>query len=393
MRRSTVLSAIRAFPHTRHATKIILVTALLLNVAGCSLVSLKEKPLPARDLNARVLTREYSAHFIAAIEKCADDISAKETDQQVLINTLRWEIAAASHSVRAATQITPMMSVLDTWALARQMQAFVAEGNAGGALFGAQQGEVRALADEQAKLADQLAGLVIEPSDLQRYRKFVEGYVHDDPIEDLGFTRAPIVARWSRENGADAKLVDSLGTIPESMSDISDRLRIYGEALPTQALWKTQLAIRESGLSGNDMHGAIDDLNGRMDRMAAAAEKAPDLVHQAIAQAHETLIEVINRLNESSLRMMRTLHEERVALTADVRDERAAALVAIDQERKALALDAARLSDQVVQSAGRETRQLAREILLLLIVLSLVVLGLPFAAGYMVGRHRRPPPN
>jgi hypothetical protein len=46
-----------------------------------------------------------------------------------------------------------------------------------------------------------------------------------------------------------------------------------------------------------------------------------------------------------------------------------------------------------VVTAGREVRQLAREVLLLLIVLSLVVLGLPFAAGYMVGRHRGRPPD
>jgi hypothetical protein len=367
----------------------MLAAALLLNAAGCSLVSLKERPLSARDLNARVLTREYSAQFIAAVEKCADDISAKEQDQQVLINTLRWEIAAASHSVRAATQITPMMGVLDTWALAVQMQSFVAEGSAGGSLFGASQNEVRALADDQARIADQLASLVIVPSDLPRYRKFVQEYVRDNPIEDLAFTRTPIVARWTQQNGADVKLVDSLGTIPESMSDISDRMRIYGEALPTQALLKTRLAIRESGLSGKDMHAALDEMNGRIDRMAAAAEKAPDLVHDAIVETHQTLLGIINRLNESSLSMIQALHEERIALTADVRLERAATLAALDEQRKALALDAAKIGDQFVVTAGEELRRLARDVLILLIILSIVVLGLPFAAGYMVGRNRR----
>src|SRR3989440_5430528 len=41
--------------------------ALLLCVAGCSLISLKtpERPLSSRDLNARILTREFSYHFIA----------------------------------------------------------------------------------------------------------------------------------------------------------------------------------------------------------------------------------------------------------------------------------------------------------------------------------------
>ena len=42
--------------------------ALTASLASCSLISLKspEKPLSTRDLNARILTREYSARFIAA---------------------------------------------------------------------------------------------------------------------------------------------------------------------------------------------------------------------------------------------------------------------------------------------------------------------------------------
>src|SRR5207302_5095113 len=67
-------------------------------VAGCSLVSLKtpERPLSNRDLNARILTREFSYHFIAAVGQCADDMGAGETDPEVLTRALRWKIAAAT---------------------------------------------------------------------------------------------------------------------------------------------------------------------------------------------------------------------------------------------------------------------------------------------------------
>jgi hypothetical protein len=46
-----------------------------------------------------------------------------------------------------------------------------------------------------------------------------------------------------------------------------------------------------------------------------------------------------------------------------------------------------------VKSAGEQARYLAREVLLLLIVLAVVVLGLPFAAGYFVGRARPDRPS
>src|SRR5258708_3676916 len=80
--------------------------ALLLCVAGCSLISVKspERPLSSRDLNARVLTREFSYHFIAVVAQCADDIAAHDSDPEVLANALRWKIGAAAESQRAATR-------------------------------------------------------------------------------------------------------------------------------------------------------------------------------------------------------------------------------------------------------------------------------------------------
>ena len=46
------------------------------------------------------------------------------------------------------------------------------------------------------------------------------------------------------------------------------------------------------------------------------------------------------------------------------------------------------LPPQVVKDAGEQVRRLVRETLLLVIVLTLVMLGVPFAAGYFVGRAR-----
>jgi hypothetical protein len=58
--------------------RVAALAVLIASVASCSLISLKspEKPLSTRDLNARILTHEYSAHFIAAVEQSADQIAA-----------------------------------------------------------------------------------------------------------------------------------------------------------------------------------------------------------------------------------------------------------------------------------------------------------------------------
>jgi hypothetical protein len=126
--------------------------------------------------------------------------------------------------------------------------------------------------------------------------------------------------------------------------------------------------------------------------MAAVAENAPELVHSAVADVRQTLLTIIDKVNQSSTAMMLAFHDEREELTADVQAERAKALVALDEQRKALTIDAAKISNQLVITAGQELRKLALQVVLLLVLFAVVALGLPFAAGYFVGRGRRAPP-
>jgi len=72
----------------------------------------------------------------------------------------------------------------------------------------------------------------------------------------------------------------------------------------------------------------------------------------------------------------------------DIQAEREALTKAVDEQRKALTADAARISDQLVRTGGEEVRHFTRQVELFFILLALVVLGLPFAAGYLVGRAR-----
>ena len=370
--------------------RLLVCGALLGALAGCSLISLKtpERPLSARDLNARILTRELSTQFVSAVNRSADDIAATEHDPAVLERALRWEIAAVGESRRAATRMAPMMSLLDTWALAAQLQAFTADGAPGGALFGAHQQAIRDISSNYADDAHTLVRRLIAPHDLPAYQAFVDKYVREHPLGDLTLSRPSVVELWSRDQGADTKLVDSLGTIPEAMADTADRLEIYGDTLPTQVMRKTQLALRESGYGGGDVRAAIAKLDERLERLTAVAESTPELVRGAEAEVRQSLREVLDRLAASEREADQALHTERVALFADLQRERVAALAALDAERKAVAADAVRISSQVIKDTGTQVRELAAEVLLLLIVLAVLVLGLPFAAGYLVGRAR-----
>ena len=373
------------------ATVAVLGGTLLLGSAGCSLVSLKtpERPLSTQDLNARLLTRELASQFQTAVTRCAADIAATEQDATLVDNSLRWEIAAVAESRRASTQIAPRMSLLDTWALAAQMRAFMAAGAPGGALFGTHQEAVRQVSDDFADGAAALARQVLTAHDFARYQAFVEQYAQQHPLTDLSLARASVVELWSREQGSEVKLVDSLGTIPEAMADAAQRLQIYGDTMPPQLMHQTELALRQSGYSRSEVDAGLEKLDERFARLADVAQSAPQLVQGAIADVRQSLREVVERLDTSSKQTTEALNAERAALFSNIQSEREAMVGAVDTQRKAFAADAARVADRVVTTAGEQLRRLVAEVLLLLIVLFAVVLGLPFAAGYLLGRARR----
>jgi hypothetical protein len=357
--------------------------AVWLGLAGCSLVSLKspERPLSARDLNARILTHEFAARFIFAVEQTADEIAAGTEDTHVQVNTLRWKIAVATASDRAASQMAPMLGLLDTWALAVQMRDYL-DGGAGGTLFGAQQPAAVKVAADLAHEAQDMARGLGPSQEFQHELRFVHDYAIAHPLETLDFARASVVELWAKENGTQTKLIDTLGTVPEAMAQTSDMMRMYGNTVPSQMLWRAQLAAQNSGISGKDVQTALKRLDERLARLSVMADATPDLVNGVVK-------DVRKQVDTSWMEMLATVRTERVAFAVAVSKEREAAMKDMDAERQALAADVARISTQAINDTGTQIRQLVREALTLVIVLAIVVLGLPFTAGYFLGRARR----
>jgi len=100
------------------------------------------------------------------------------------------------------------------------------------------------------------------------------------------------------------------------------------------------------------------------------------------------MLDVSKNLRVTLFDLMRTMHEEREALALNIQEERRALLTEFDAQRTALAANVANVTDRAIASGGVQARALIRELVVYAILLFLVVLGLPFAAGYYIGRHR-----
>ena len=137
-----------------------------------------------------------------------------------------------------------------------------------------------------------------------------------------------------------------------------------------------------SGVSGEDLQNALKQLDKRMARLSTMADQTPGMVHDVVRDVQQ-------RVDVSWTEMLHELRTQGTLLSGTLSSERAAATQAIDDERAVVTADAQRIAAQVIHDAGVEVRRLVREALLLVIVLSVVVFGLPFGAGYLVGGARR----
>jgi hypothetical protein len=375
--------------NARLAWLAIICIALMPGLTGCSLFSIStpDKPLPQRDLNARMQTREFASNFAVRVEVAANTIAAGSADSAVQLSALRWKLSASKASLHSATQMTPMMALLDTWALTEQMQQYFASG-AGMMVFGTQQNTAREVADGLAVDARKLVRGLCSDAEFAKYEEFVGRYVREQPFSDLSFARTSIVDRWVSETNQQATFVQSVGTISQSMNDVSERMRMLGERAPLHAVWETRLALGESDFGRADFSHTLAQANESLDRLSRLAESSPEQFRDGIVDLRKSMLAVSDRFDASWGQMIRTVDEQRAALAVNVREEREASVLAFDAARVALAKDAEHITTQAIESGGAQVRALVREIVLYGILLFIVLLGLPFVAGYYVGNLR-----
>jgi hypothetical protein len=280
-----------------------------------------------------------------------------------------------------------MMALLDTWAFSEQMRLFF-DGGPGANAFGAQTAKAREASAALAADAAQLARGLLSDAELAQYQSFVERYAREHPLTDLAFVRASVVDEWVHETNSQTTLLDSVGSVSQSMSDVSDRMRILGDSAPSRALWEARLAIREAGLTRDDLAKAFAHADESLERLSRLAESSPEQLRAGIADVRSSMLELSKSLSVTLLDVMRTVHDEREALAVNVREEREALVLAFDAQRAALASDASHIAAQAIQAGGAQVRGFTRELIAYGILVYLLVLGLPFAAGYFIGHAR-----
>jgi len=384
------------FHRVQRAFVAALCAVATLSLAGCISFDLKlpGESLPPEQLRARIETRQYAADFIERVTRAADVIAAGTEDTGMRANALRWKIGASVASRRAAYRPEPELALVDTWAFAVQMEYFFGDG-AGRALFGSQQQSALDTARALAREAETLAARRLDPGVLADYRKLVSDYAAAERLSDLSFERAPIAPQW-REMLA-RRIAKSVTVAPEALADASDRLDIYGRRIPDELRWRAELAYVESGFRPGDLSHALKRFEEELAKLSALAQTQPELAMERLAALQAEMTRVFESFDQrwgQTLAMLQVeraalakdLEAMRVAMDATIERERKALYLALSAERAALAADVARIGKELGPLLIAKLGEVATEMLIWMILLVLILVGVPFAAGFLTGR-------
>ncbi|WP_348633912.1 chemotaxis protein [Shewanella sp. WXL01] len=368
-----------------------LALSLLVSVSGCSLLEVKlesgVEPLTQEQLNMRLFSREFSYRFYTQVETTADMIAANTDDKQVIANTLMWKINAEQNVQRAIFQAAPVAAMVDTWVFTEQMHQFFATGN-GSQAFGEQQ---QFAIDASRALADQFAKTIkgfINNSRFERNYEFVKQYVAANPINDFSFSRVSAFDEWlSYSNINEFEAVTTFGTMPEVMSDMSDRMAMTTEQMPKILGWKAELYALYAEVGPEDIEIALNNMSETAKRFQTLMENSPEMMHQLAADLRVELTPLVNELSLVADDKLAQLSKEREAVSLMIVAERQAIAEIIASERAAAMQELDVLSAKTVDLVFEKVIVTIKSVILYVILFLLVVFFAPLGLGVWLGKR------
>ncbi|TOF33733.1 chemotaxis protein [Vibrio parahaemolyticus] len=369
----------------------LMVLWLVTTLSGCSLLEVKidsqTVPLTKQELNMRILTREYALQFFAQVEQAAD-VLQEQYDPNDKVNqsyVLLWKINAEEGLQAAAYQVSPMAALIDTWVFTHQINQFYATG-AGRDIFATD--EAKQVSAHLANEVDQLAQSLLKKEVYDKTKLFVADFVKQYPFADLSMIRTPAYRAWLEANQiSEEDAVTTLGTMPEALGDVSDRLSLVSEQTPKIMTWKAQLLALNSSASIEKVNAALNSLQVTADSMRDFIDNNPEYMRYLAEQMAVELQPLVDDIDQKTEARLSQLGEERQALEDMVARERQEIALIITHEREKFAQDMDRVSQEVVNLAMTKLIELVKSTIVYFILFIAAIFFAPLGLGYVLGKR------
>lgn len=364
---------------------ILKYTAALFVVAsftGCSLLKFSVStgdPLPRADVQTRVMTRGFYYDLADEVTRAADSIAAATPDVQTKVRAIRWKMQATRAAVSAAMQSIPDVALADTWILCRRMNAAFAA-TPDSLLFGSQSPIARNAAKQLEKRAGKLAREILASDRYNLMERFVNEYMAANPATSEGITPANTTLAWLeflKANGVEYAYAS--GSISEVVADMSDKVGGQTQQISNSLSWSKnifELQLQQDSIR-TQLERQLDSLDRNFTRMVVVMEHLPEISDAVIGSFNEQVKSLIYTMNYSVDNAFANLDRQRAELQ-----------LFVASQREAMMGEASKAADSAVQTLLDGLPAVIGKVIFWLILLTVVVLGLPFAAGFWLGGLR-----
>lgn len=363
--------------------------------SACSLLEVKLEsgiePLPQEQLNMRVFSRDFSSSFYSKVELTADEIAsfedAGEQDIYLKSNALMWKIYSEQALQRTIFQTSPVAAMVDTWAFTAQMTAFY-ESGAGQSLFGSQQTlAVEASRALQSQFESTVKGFLTS-IEFKKNRDFIEQYVVANPLTEMTFSRKSAFNDWLKFREINEfEAVTTFGSVPEVMSDISDRMAMISEQMPKILGWKAELYALHSNINAEEIQKTLNHISVTSAKFQELMAQSPEMMQTLAVDMRRELSPLLQQLSDSTDSKLAQLSTERQALELMVKSERIALEDMVARERVAAAANLDELSKHTVEVVFQELTKTLKSLILYFVLFLVVVFFAPLGLGVWLGKR------
>jgi hypothetical protein len=192
--------------------------------------------------------------------------------------------------------------------------------------------------------------------------------------------------------------------------------------VPDELRWRLEVSLGAVGSNLVEIRRTLTAFDTSLQRLTAVAEAGPVAVSNSVHALQTGFLPVLERYEQQWQSTLATFKQEREAFTRDfsteraaltrsldtnlvvvlqtmekemesllkaLEKERAAVLITVEKERAAIMQDVDRIVRETTERSWQHVRAMVKEVLFYAVLLVLIVLGLPFFFGFLVGRATR----
>lgn len=318
---------------------------------------------------------EFEKYFSGRVEQAADEIIRSTDNREIKMNALQWKINVIPRVLESLVILDPRAAGIDIYALSGQMGNFFKYGN-GKDLFGKYQYIAIEACEDIIKEIERIADDFRTKEYRQESTKVLNGWIKDNPIENLQFNRRSTFELMAKTLGTEEyDIGSSVGSIALGIQDIRRQITVYTEFLPKQTKWQAQLASYE--ILGDSV---VEKTLNNMDRVVKSTERISKVAEETPALVKDIQRSSFQEIDRQRLLTLTALANEREIMIDELRKERVVILEEINQQRKETLERVDELAEKTVNQSSILASDLIDKIFFRTLILLLIIL----AGGFLI---------